>query len=98
MTPPVTIFVQPPALVPIDQNDPMDLSISKRSKKPFTPEKKNPRFDNNFCFYCGKPGHRIMDHKITTQQVNFVTPTPTITSPAKTPSIIETPPQQQKNV
>ena len=44
MTPFITIttFAQPPATVPIDQNDPMDLSVSKGLRKPFTTEKKNP--------------------------------------------------------
>ena len=100
ITPFITIFVQSPALVPIDQNDFMDLSVFKKFKKLFTPEKRKYRFDNNFCFYCGKPGHRIMDHKITIQRVNFVTPATTVTSPAKVPFAIEAPPvpqQQGKN-
>ena len=98
-TPFITTFVQSPVFAPTDQNDPMDLSASKRPRKPFTTEKKN-RFDNNFCFYCGKPGHRIMDHKITIQRVNFVTPATTVTSPTKIPFAIETPfvPQQQGKI
>ena len=56
-------FAQPPVIVPTDQGDPMDLSASKGPRKPFTPEEKKYRFDNNLCLYCGKPGHRIMDHK-----------------------------------
>ena len=67
------IFVQPPAFAPIDLKDLMDLSTSKRPKKPFTPEKRKYRFDKNLCHYCGKPGHKTMNHKITTQRVNFVT-------------------------
>ena len=41
-----------------------------------------------------------MDHKITTQRINFVTPTPIVTSPAKTPFAIENPPvpKQQKKL
>ena len=75
----------------------MDLSIFKGPKKPFTPEKRKYRFDNNFCFYCGKPRHRIMDHKITTQRINFVTlaPIPTVISSATTPFAIEAFLQQQ---
>ena len=90
-TPFITIFAQSPAPAPIDQNDPMDLSTSKGPKKLFTPEERKYRLDNNFCFYCGKPGHRIMDHKITIQRVNFVTPVTTVTSPTNVPFAIETP-------
>ena len=95
-TPPITIFVQSPVPAPTDQNDPMDLSAFKGPKKLFIPEERKYRFDNNF--YCGKPGHRIMDHKSTTKRVNFVTPAPIVTSPTKTLFAIETPPvpQQQK--
>ena len=93
MTPPITIYVQPPVPAPIDQNDLMDLSASKGPRKTLAPEKKKYRFDDNLCFYCGKPGHRIMDHNITTQRVNFVTPTPTVTLPAKAPFVIEAPSQ-----
>ena len=92
ITPFITIFVQPPAFVPIDQGDPMDLSVFKGLRKPFTPEKRKYRFDNNFSFYCGKPGHRIMDHKNTIQRVNFVTTVTIVTSPAKVPFAIEIPP------
>ena len=100
VTPFITTFVQPPALVFIDQSDPMDLSAFKGFRKPFSLEEKKYRFDNNLCLYCGKPGHRIMDHKITTQRVNIVTPTPTVKSPAKTPFAIKAPPvpQQQGKV
>ena len=91
ITPSITTFVQPPAPVPIDQGDPMDLSASKGLRKPFTPEERKYRFDNNLCLYCGKPGHRIMDHKITTQRINFVTPAPIVKSPTKTPFAIEPP-------
>ena len=97
VTPSITTFAQPPAPVPIHQGDPMDLSTSKRPRKPLTPEKRKYRFDNNLCLYCGKPGHKTMDHKTTTQRVNFVTPTLTVS----TPLIIETPPattQQQGKV
>ena len=93
-----TTFVQPPAPAQIDQSDLMDLSVFKGPKKPLTPKERKYRFDNNVCLYCGKPGHRIMDHKTTTQRVNFVTPAPTVTSPAKTPFVIETPPQQQGKI
>ena len=90
----ITTFTQPPVTVPIDQSDPMDLSASKGPRKPFTPEERKYRFDNNLCLYCGKPGHKIMDHK-TTQRVNFVTP-----APSTAPFAIETPPvpQQQGKV
>ena len=100
ITPSITTFVQPPAPVPIDQGDPMDLSASKGLRKLFTPEERKYRFDNNFCLYCGKPGHRIMDHKTTIQRVNFVTPVTIVTSPAKAPFAIEAPlvPQQQGKV
>ena len=100
MAPFITIFAQPPAPVPIDQSDPMDLSTSKGFKKPLAPEERKYRFDNNFCLYCGKPGHRAMNHKTTTQRVNFVTPAPTVKSPTKTLLDIEAPPapqQQGKN-
>ena len=94
----ITTFTQPPVSVPIDQSDPMDLSISKGPKKLLTPEKRKYRFDNNLCLYCGKPGHRAMDHKTTTQQVNFVTPIFTVTSSTTIPFAIEIPSatQQQK--
>ena len=41
-----------------------------------------------------------MDHKITIQRVNFVTPITIVTSPAKVPFAIETPfaPQQQRKI
>ena len=97
-TPAITTFAQPFTAPQSDQGDPMDLSASRGPRKPFTPEKRKYRFDNNLCLYCGKPGHRIMDHKTTTQRVNFVTPAPTVTSPAKTPFVIETPPQQQGKI
>ena len=90
-------FAQPPAPAPIDLKDPMDLSASKRPRKPLTPEKRKYRFDNNLCLYCGKPGHKAMDHKTTTQRVNFVTPAPIVSVPLT----IETPPattQQQGKV
>ena len=95
-----TTFGQPPIIAPTDQGDPMDLSISKGPRKPFTPEKRKYRFDNNFCLYCGKPGHRTMDHKTTIQRVNFVTPATIVTSSTKIPFAIETPPvpQQQRKI
>ena len=92
----VTIYVQSPVFAPTDQNDCLDLSAFKGPKKLFTPEERKYRFDNSFCFYCGKPGHRIMDHKIMTQRVNFVTPNPIVTSPAKASFAIETPPVLQQ--
>ena len=49
----------------------MDLSTFKNPKNLLLLKKK-PRFDNNFCFYCGKPGHQIMDYRITIHQINFV--------------------------
>ena len=55
-----------------DQNDFIDLSVLKKPKKLYTFEKRKYRFDNNFCFYCRKPSHRIINHKITIQRVNFV--------------------------
>ena len=93
-------FAQSPAIAPTDQGDPMDLSASKRPRKPFTPEERKYRFDNNLCFYYGKPGHRIMDHKTTTQRINFVTPVLIVTSSATAPLVIEAPPvpQQQQKV
>ena len=96
----ITTLAQPPITAPIDQNDPMDLSASRRLKKPFTPEKKKYRFDNNLCLYCGKPGHRAVDHKTTIQRVNFVTPVFIVTSSATAPFVIEAPPvpQQQGKV
>ena len=46
-----------------DQNDIMDLSAT--NKKPrMTAEKKEYRFENNLCLYCGKPGHKAIDYKI----------------------------------
>ena len=101
MTPFITIttFAQPPVTIPVDQNDPMDLSASKGPKKLFTPEERKYRFDNNLCLYCGKPGHRVINQKITIQRVNFVTPVTIVTSPTKTPFAIEAPPapeQQRK--
>ena len=36
-----------------NENDFMDLSVFRKPKKLFTPEKRKYRFDNNFCFYCG---------------------------------------------
>ena len=98
VTPFITTFVKPPAPVPIDRNDPMDLSTSRGPRKPLTPEERKYRFDNNLCLYCGKPGHRIMDHKITTQRVNFITPAPVVASPATAPFVIEAPPQQQGKI
>ena len=99
-TPLITIFVQSPIFAPTDQNDFIDLSVFKRPKKLFIPEERKYRFDNNFCLYCGKPGHRIMDHKTTTQRVNFVTPVPTVTSPTKISFAIEAffVPQQQRKI
>ena len=93
-----TTFAQPPAIAPTDQGDPMDLSTSKGPRKPLTPEERKYRFDNNLCFYCGKPGHRIMDHKTTTQRVNFVTPVPSVTSSATAtaPLAIEASPATQQ--
>ena len=91
------IFVQPPAPAPIDLKDFMDLSASIRPKKPLTLEKRKYRFDNNFCLYCGKTGHKTMDHKITTKRVNFFTPVFTVSIPL----IIEIPPattQQQGKI
>ena len=85
-------FAQPPAIVPIDQGDPMDLSIFRGPRKLFTPEKRKYRFDNNLCLYCGKSGYRVMDHKTTTQRVNFVIPVTIVTSPTKIPFAIEAPP------
>ena len=76
------ILAQPPIIALTDQGDPMDLSASKGPRKPFTPEERKYRFDNNLCFYCGQPGHRVMDHKTTTQRINFVTPIPNVTSTA----------------
>ena len=96
-TPFITTFVQFPTFAPTDQNDPMDLSVSKGPKKPFTPEERKYRFDNNLCFYCGKPGHRTMDHKITIQRINFVTPATTVTSSIKISFAIETPPLLHNN-
>ena len=75
----------------------MDLSASKGPRKLFTPEKRKYRFDNNLCFYCGKPGHKAMDHKITTQRINFVTPAFIVSAPL----IIKIPPattQQQGKI
>ena len=66
-TPFITTFVQPLTPAPIDQSDPMDLSVFKRPRKPFTFVERKYSFDNNLCFYCGKPEHRTMDHKITIQ-------------------------------
>ena len=96
----ITTFTQPPVTIPVDQGDPMDLWVSRGPRKPFTPEKRKYRFDNNLCLYCGKPGHRIMDHRTTTQRVNFITPVPTpvVTSPATAPFVIEFPPQQQGKI
>ena len=48
------------------------------------------------CLYCGKSGHRIMDHKTTTQRVNFVTRIPNVTSTATAPFAIEIPPATQQ--
>ena len=67
----------------------MDLSTFKKLKKLFTPEKRKYRFDNNF-FYCSKPGHRIMDHKITIHQINFVISIPIATLLTTIPFAIET--------
>ena len=96
-TPATTTFAQPLTAPQSDQGDPMDLSAFRGPKKPLTPEERKYRFDNNLCLYCGKPGHRVMDHKTTTQRVNFITPVPTpvVTSPATAPFVIEFPPQQQ---
>ena len=79
-----------------NQNDPMDLAAFKKPKQFFTPEKRKYRFDNNFCFYCGKPGHRIMDHKITIHQINFVILIPITTSSTTIPFVIEIPPAIQQ--
>ena len=65
-TPAIITTAQPSAK---DQSDFMDLSTSKRPKKLFIPEERKYLFENNLCFYCGKPGHRAMDHKTTTHQV-----------------------------
>ena len=92
----ITIFAQPPVTVPVDQNDLMDLSAFKGPRKPFTPEKRKYRFDNNLCLYCGKPKHRAMDHKTTIQRVNFVTPVFIVTSSATAPFVIEAPPVPQQ--
>ena len=75
----------------------MDLSASKRPKKLLTFEKRKYRFEN-LCVYYGKPGHRIMDHKITTHQINFVISIPIATLSIMTPFAIETlfATQQQK--
>ena len=91
-----TTFAQPPVTAPVDQNDPMDLSASRGLRKPLTPEERKYRFDNNLCLYCGKPGHRIMDHKTTIQRVNFVTPVFIATSSATAPFAIEAPPAPQQ--
>ena len=78
----------------------MDLSASKGPKKPLTPEERKYRFNNNLCLYCGKPGHRIMDHKTTIQRINFVTPAPIVSSSTTAPFVIEAPsvPQQQGKI
>ena len=91
-------FAQPPVTAPTDQGDPMDLSTSKGPRKPFTPEEKKYRFDNNLCLYCGKPDHRIMANKTTTQRIYFVTPIPSVTSTTTAPFAIETPPATQQQV
>ena len=74
----------------------MDLSAFKGPRKPFTPEKRKYRFDNNLCLYCGKPGHKTMDHKITTQRVNFVTPAPIVSAPRVIEAPLATTQQQGK--
>ena len=69
----------------------MDLSTFKKPKKLFTFEKKNLRFENNFGFYCGKLGHRIMEHKITIHQVKFVISIPIATLLTTIPFATEIP-------
>ena len=85
------IFAQPPVIAPTDQGDPMDLSVFRGPRKVFTPEERKYRFDNNLCLYCDKPKHRVMDHKTTTQRVNFVTPVFSVTSTTTVPFAIEIP-------
>ena len=87
----ITMFASPPVTAPVDQGDPMDLSVFRGPRKFLTPEKRKYRFDNNFCFYCGKPRYRVMDHKTTIQRVNFVTPVSIATSSAAAPFAIKNP-------
>ena len=78
-----------------DQNDPMDLSATNRGfKKPLTAEQKKYRFENNLCLYCGKSGHKALDHKFIkfTRRINFVSETFTITPPPPDQLAIEGPP------
>ena len=63
--------------------------------------RKKYRFDNNFCFYCDKPKHRIINHKITIQRVNFVISIPIKILSTTAPFAIEIPfaiAQQQKKI
>ena len=76
----VTTTYTNPFHVQTDQNDPMDLSATNRGfKKPLTAEQRKYRFENNLCLYCGKFGHRALDHKLIkfTQRINFVSETST---------------------
>ena len=90
-----TTYTNPPPHLPTDQGDPMDLSATNRGfKKPLTAEQRKHRFENNLCLYCGKPGHKALDHKLTrfTQRINFVSEIFTPTPPAPAQFAIETPP------
>ena len=91
----VTTTYITPAQPQFDQNDPMDLSATNRGfKKPLTAEQRKYRFENNLCLYCGKFGHRILDHKLIrfTQRIDFVSETFTPTPPPATQLAIEGPP------
>ena len=89
-----TIYINP-AQPQFDQNDPMDLSATnRRFKKPLTAEQRKYRFENNLCLYCGKSGHRTLDHIFIkpTQGINFVSGTFTPTHPPPAQLAIESPP------
>ena len=89
----VTTTYITPAQPQFDQNDLMDLSATNKGpRKPLTAEQKKYRFENNLCLYCGKPGHRALDHKLFrfTQRVNFVSEAPV--SPPPSQFTIESPP------
>ena len=89
----VTIIYTTPAQPQLDQNDLMDLSSTNRGpRKPLTAEQRKYRFENNLCLYCGKPGHRAFDHKLSrfTQRINFVSEAPVSPPPAQ--FTIEAPP------